>query len=104
MLLWEALEGGGESDETERERRDGFREKARSLVEGGVARHLPEDARVGAAQDLLFTTMGLIAWNFAVPRMARMALDEETDQATFARRRATVIEAARTLAANANAE
>lgn len=69
-----------------------------------MARHLPEDARVGAAQDLLFTTMGLIAWNFAVPRMARMALDEETDQATFARRRATVIEAARTLAANANAE
>ncbi|WP_406069425.1 TetR family transcriptional regulator [Streptomyces sp. NBC_01020] len=100
LLLWEALEAGDEP-ESEQERRDGFREKVRHLVDGGVARHLPEDARVRAAQDLLFTIMGLIAWNFAVPRMARMALDEETDEAAFARRRETVIEAARTLAANA---
>ncbi|MDT0548596.1 MULTISPECIES: TetR family transcriptional regulator [unclassified Streptomyces] len=98
LLLWEALEASGEPDESERERRDGFREKACRLVDGGMARHLPEATRVRAAQDLLFTFMGLIAWNFAVPRMCRMILDEETDQAALARRRETVIEAARALA------
>jgi len=98
LLLWEALEAGDQPDEIERQRRDGFREKVHHLVDGGVARHLPEDARVRAAQDLLFTVMGLIAWNFAVPRMCRLVLDEETDQAAFARRRETVIEVARRLA------
>jgi AcrR family transcriptional regulator len=94
LLLWEALEASDEPDE--RERRDVFREKAHQLAAGGPA-HLPEDARVRAAQDLLFTIMGLIAWNFAVPRMCRQALDEETDQAALARRRETVIEVARRL-------
>ncbi len=98
LLLWEALEANAEPGETEQERRDGFREKARQLVDGGVARHLPGEERVRAAQDLLFTLMGLIAWNFAVPRMARMVLDEESDQAALARRRETVIEVARRLA------
>ena len=99
LLLWEALEAGGEAGEAERERRDGFRGKVRQLAAGGVARRLPEEQRVRAIQDLLFTLMGLIAWNFAVPGMARMVLDEETDQAVLARRRETVIETARTLAA-----
>jgi hypothetical protein len=94
LLLWEALEASDEPDE--RERRDAFREKAHQLAAGSPA-HLPEDARVRAAQDLLFTIMGLIAWNFAVPRMCRQALDEETDQAALARRRETVIEVARKL-------
>ncbi|MFB9840304.1 TetR/AcrR family transcriptional regulator [Actinoallomurus acaciae] len=96
LLLWEALEapdGAGES-----ERRAGFQEKVHHLVAGGVARHLPEDARVRAAQDLLFTIMGLIAWNFAVPGTCRVVLGEETDQAALARRRETVIEVARRLA------
>ncbi|MEU5030770.1 TetR family transcriptional regulator [Streptomyces milbemycinicus] len=101
LLLWEALEACDEPDESERKRRDGFREKARRLVDVGGAHHLPEAARVRAAQDLLFTLMGLIAWNFAVPKMCRTILDEETDQAALARRRETVIEAARTLAATA---
>ncbi|MBF8189745.1 TetR family transcriptional regulator [Nonomuraea sp. K274] len=99
LLLWEALEACDEPGESERERRDGFREKVHQLVDGGVAHHLPEDARVHAAQDLLFTVMGLIAWNFAVPRMCRIVLDEKTDQAALARRRQTVIEVARRLAA-----
>ena len=99
LLLWEALEGDGEPGETERERRDGFREKVRQFAAGGAARRLPEEQRVRATQDLLFTLMGLIAWNFAVPRMARMVLDEETDQAALARRRETVIDVARRLAA-----
>lgn len=96
LLLWEALEACDDSGESER--RDAFREKIRHLTDAGVARHLPEDARVRACQDLLFTIMGLIAWNFAVPGMCRLVLDEETDQAALARRRATVVEAARRLA------
>lgn len=98
LLLWEALEAGDEAGESERERRDGFREKVHHLVDSGAARHLPEGARVRAVQDLLFTLMGMIAWNFAVPRMCRLVLDEETEQAAFARRRETVVEAARRLA------
>lgn len=99
LLLWEALETGDVPGETEQERRDGFREKIRQLADGGVARHLPGEERVRTTQDLVFTLMGLIAWNFAVPRLARLVLDEETDQAALARRRETVIEAARRLAA-----
>ncbi|MEU7690621.1 TetR/AcrR family transcriptional regulator [Microbispora hainanensis] len=98
LLLWEALEVRDEPGESERERRDAFREKAGQLADAGPACHLPEDARVRAAQDLLFTVMGLISWNFAVPRMCRLVLDEETEEAAFARRRETVIEAVRRLA------
>jgi AcrR family transcriptional regulator len=97
LLLWEALEASGTPDESERERRDGFREKARYIADAGVAPHLAEDERLRAAQDLLFTIMGLIAWNFAVPRMCRMILDEETDEAALSRRRETVIGVVRTL-------
>ncbi len=99
LLLWEALEVSDEPGESERERRGAFRDKVHHLADAGVASSLPEDARVRAVQDLLFTTMGLIAWNFAVPRMCRLVLDEETDQAALARRRETVIDVARTLAA-----
>ncbi|MBM9506303.1 TetR family transcriptional regulator [Actinacidiphila acididurans] len=103
LLLWEALEAGAEPDGGERERRAAFRDKADDLVEAGVADHLPEGARVRAGQDLLFTLMGLIAWNFAVPEMCRMVLDEDTHQAALVRRRETVIETARTLATTAGA-
>jgi AcrR family transcriptional regulator len=99
LLLWEALEACGESDETGQDSHVGFREKAHRLVAAGMNAHLPEDTRVRATQDQLFTLMGLIAWNFAVPRMCRMILDEETDEAALDRRRATVIDVARALAA-----
>ncbi|MER5523816.1 TetR family transcriptional regulator [Streptomyces sp. NPDC002677] len=98
LLMWEALEAGDEPGEGARGRRDAFREKTHRLVAGGVAGDLPEEARVRAAQDLLFTLMGLISWNFAVPKMCRMVLDEDTYEAALTRRRATVIETARTLA------
>ncbi|MEV0406144.1 TetR family transcriptional regulator [Actinoallomurus sp. NPDC050550] len=98
LLLWEALEACGEPDEGERERHKAFREKVHRLADGGVAHDLAEEARVRAAQDLLFTIMGLIAWNFAVPRTCRLVLDEETEQAALARRRETVVETARRLA------
>ncbi|MEU6428203.1 TetR family transcriptional regulator [Microbispora sp. NPDC046973] len=100
LLLWEALEAGDEPAESEgeSERRAAFREKTHQLLDGGAVGHLPEDARVRACQDLLFTVMGLIAWNFAVPGMCRLVLDEETEQAALDRRRATVVEVARRLA------
>lgn len=98
LLLWDALEVGDEPGEGEHEWRDGFREKVGQLMDAGAAGDLAEDARVRASQDLLFTIMGLISWNFAVPRMCRLVLDEETEQAALARRRETVIETARRLA------
>lgn len=99
LLLWEALEGGDDLDETEPARRAEFRDKVQYLVDGGMLAHLPAKDRVRAVQDMLFTIMGLISWNFAVPRMGRIILDEDTDRAALARRRETVIQAARTLAA-----
>lgn len=102
LQMWEALEAPGESGDSERERRDGVQEKVQQLVHGGMTRDLPPDVRVRAAQDLLFTIMGLIAWNFAVPRTCRLVLNEETDEAALARRRATVVETARRLATAAH--
>jgi AcrR family transcriptional regulator len=99
LLMWEALEAGDAPGEGRRERRAAFQEKVGHLVAGGVAGDLPEDACVRTTQDLLFTVMGLIAWNFAVPGMCRLILDEATDEAALARRRATVVETARRLAA-----
>ena len=87
LLLWEALEAGAEGD---RERRDAFRAKAQQVAAAGLP--------VRTAQDLLFTLMSLIAWNFAVPATCRQVLDEDTDEAARARRRATVVETARLLA------
>jgi AcrR family transcriptional regulator len=97
LLLWEALETRAGPDASEPERGGAFQAKVHQLVDGGVGRDLPEHGRIRAAQDLLFTIMGLIAWNFAMPRMCRMVLDEKTDQAAWARRRETVISIARSL-------
>ncbi|POM22731.1 HTH-type transcriptional repressor NicS [Actinomadura rubteroloni] len=100
LLLWESLEACDAPAAEDHERRDGYRAKVHGLVDCGMARHLPEEARVPAVQDLVFTVMGLVAWNFAVPQMCRMVLDEETSEAALARRRAAVVAAARTLAAD----
>lgn len=96
LLLWEALETP--DDDVDEDRRDAFRDKATQLVGEGLAGHLPERDRLRATQDLLFTVMSLIAWNFAVPAMCRATLNEPTTRAALARRRQAVIEAARTLA------
>ncbi|MGZ0199093.1 TetR family transcriptional regulator [Streptomyces sp. RM1] len=117
LLLWEALEsagpdsagastagGNGDGDGQESAsgagHRDSFRAKAARLARAGD-RWAPEDVRLRAAQDLLFSLMSLISWNFAVPRTCRAVLGEETDAAALDRRRTAVIEAARTLAAGA---
>ncbi|MBO0852848.1 MAG: TetR family transcriptional regulator [Nocardia sp.] len=103
LLLWEALEGGDELDESEPDRRADMRTKIRHLVDDSSANRHSTGTRLRATQDLMFTIMALVSWNFAVPRMCRIVLDEETDQAALTRRRETVIETARALAAAHNA-
>jgi len=97
LLLWEALENGGGPVQGEEERRSGYRENVRALVDGGVGAGLDELERTRKAQDWLFTLIGLVAWNFAVPQLCRLILDEQEEGATLARRRAAVVEAVRAL-------
>ncbi|GAA4293356.1 AcrR family transcriptional regulator [Actinomadura luteofluorescens] len=97
LLLWEALETPGEV-QGEAERREEFRRKAARFTENGAGGGPADPARARAVQDLMFTVFGLIAWNFAVPQLRRVVLDEEDDAASVARRRASVMEAARVLA------
>jgi AcrR family transcriptional regulator len=88
LLLWEALESGGERVEGEEERREIYEGHTTALVAGGV------ESRT-AAQDLLFTVLGLVAWNFSVPQLRRLVLDEPDAARSLARRRATVVDLAR---------
>lgn len=98
LLLWEALETRGEVP-GEDERRETFRWKVRQYTDQGDGEDPAESgARSRDVQDMLFTVFGLIAWNFAVPQLRRLILDEEDEAVALARRRATVIEAARTIA------
>ncbi|MGW5416828.1 TetR family transcriptional regulator [Actinomadura geliboluensis] len=96
LLLWEALETRGEV-QGEDERREAFRRKADRFAgaAGGSAEPGAGSPEVG---DLMFTVFGLIAWNFAVPQLRRLILDEDDEAAALARRRAAVLEAARVLA------
>ncbi|GAB2836661.1 TetR family transcriptional regulator [Actinocorallia aurea] len=100
LVLWEALENGPGPVAGEAERREGYRDIVCGLVEGGVAASVPEgEARTRAAQDWMFTFLGLIAWSFAAPQLCRLILDEDDEAAALARRRAAVVEAVRALAA-----
>ncbi|MCP9949563.1 TetR/AcrR family transcriptional regulator [Actinomadura madurae] len=97
LLLWEALETPDRT-QGEAERREEFQRKARHFTEHGAGGGTPDPDRSQAVQDLMFTVFGLIAWNFAVPQLRRIVLDEEDEAAALARRRASVMEAARVLA------
>jgi AcrR family transcriptional regulator len=90
LLLWEALEAGRQV-EGEEERRESYR----GHVDGLLAAGLPDRAR---AQDWLFTILGLVAWNFAVPQVRRLILDEPDTERAVARRREVVVELAGVLA------
>ncbi|MGC4957567.1 TetR/AcrR family transcriptional regulator [Actinomadura citrea] len=97
LLLWEALESR-EEVQGELERREMYREIVRGAQAGGIAGGPSgEDAR-RLAQDWMFTILGLVAWNFAVPQLCRLVLDEDDEAAALARRRASVVETARVLA------
>lgn len=98
LLLWEALETGRDPVQGEEERREAYRENVRGLVEAGVGAGSPAAERTREAQDWMFTLIGLVAWNFAVPQLRRLILDEDDERAALARRRAAAIEAVRVLA------
>ncbi|WP_412519298.1 TetR family transcriptional regulator [Actinomadura madurae] len=97
LLLWEALETPDRT-QGETERREEFQRKARYFTEHGAGGGTPDPDRSQAVQDLMFTVFGLIAWNFAVPQLRRIVLNEEDEAAALARRRTSVMEAARVLA------
>ncbi|WP_344896137.1 TetR family transcriptional regulator [Nonomuraea antimicrobica] len=94
LLLWEALEVGEGQVEGEQERKESYR----GHVDGLTAASLPERA---TAQDWLFTILGLVAWNFSVPQLRRLILDEPDPERALARRRAAVMDLARVLAEQA---
>jgi AcrR family transcriptional regulator len=96
LLLWEALEVNGGQVEGEEERRDSYRDHVDGLMTAGM----PEKTE---AQDWLFTILGLVAWNFAVPQVRRLILDEPDQEKAIARRRAVVMDLARVLAEQAAA-
>ncbi|MGP4099671.1 TetR/AcrR family transcriptional regulator [Nonomuraea sp. KM90] len=91
LLLWEALEADGGRVEGEEERKESYRGHVGGLMSAG----LPERA---AAQEWLFTILGLVAWNFSVPQLRRLILDEPDAERAVARRRAVVVELAGVLA------
>ncbi|MBO2462145.1 TetR family transcriptional regulator [Actinomadura violacea] len=97
LLLWEALEGSGEV-QGEPERREDYRARVREFQTTGVVRAPAGEEGTRLTQDRIFTILGLVAWNFAVPQLRRLVLDEDDDEAALARRRASVVETARALA------
>ncbi|WP_123667415.1 TetR/AcrR family transcriptional regulator [Actinocorallia herbida] len=100
LLLWEALETAGGPVVGEAERREGYVAVVNDLVEGGAADAFPEgEPRTRAAQDWMFTLLGLVAWNFAVPQLCRLVLDEQDQEIALDRRRATLVETVRALTA-----
>ncbi|NUW34352.1 TetR family transcriptional regulator [Nonomuraea sp. SMC257] len=104
LLLWEALESGPGPVLGEDERRAAYRDNVRDLLGAGVAAGLDEPARTHAAQDWMFTLLGLVAWNFAVPQLCRLVLDEDDERTALARRRSAVVGAVRALAAQRQEE
>ncbi|HEX3964639.1 MAG TPA: TetR family transcriptional regulator [Trebonia sp.] len=98
LLLWEALESADGPVQGEQERREAYRGNVRDLVEAGVGGGREEPERTREAQDWMFTLIGLVAWNFAVPQLRGLILDGDDERAALARRRAATIEAVRTLA------
>jgi AcrR family transcriptional regulator len=94
LLLWEALESAGGPVEGERERLESYRGHVGGLMAAGLD-------GPATAQDWLFTILGLVAWNFAVPQLRRLILEEPDPERAVERRRAVVVDLARVLAEQA---
>ena len=93
LLLWEGLAGAGIADEAERTAH--YRDKTaiyrRAQDDGSLAGHLDAD-------HLVFMTIALAAWWFAVPQLALMITGAGAgDPTELSRRRATVVRAAQLL-------
>lgn len=94
LLLWEGLGGGPPANEAQRAAH--YREKAaayrRAQHDGILADHVD-------GSHLVFLIIGLAAWWFSVPQLAQMVTGESNDDPDErARRRSTVVQAARRLA------
>lgn len=94
LLLWEGL-GGFVADERNRSRH--YREKVQTVATAQREGHLDDGIEPA---HLVFLLISLSAWWYSVPQLAQMLAGPEVRAATeTARRRASVMEAARRLAA-----
>ena len=94
LLLWESLSGGPVADEANRTAHYKSKEQAYATAQAeGV---LDDDLDPA---HLVFLIIGLNAWWFSAPQLARMLTGaDDHDPGEHARRRATVVRAARRLA------
>jgi AcrR family transcriptional regulator len=97
LLLWEGLataRGGPIADEANRTAH--YKDKAHAYAVAQQNAVLDDDLR---AEHLVFLIIGLAAWWFSVPQLARMLTDaDDGDVGEHARRRASVVRAAQRLA------
>jgi AcrR family transcriptional regulator len=95
LLLWEGLAGGHAAEEIKRSAH--YQDKVEAVAAAQRAGHV--DAGLDPAH-LVFLLTALAAWWGSVPQLARMLTDTDPDdEQERARRRASVVEAARRLAA-----
>jgi AcrR family transcriptional regulator len=96
LFHWEALAYGESEIPDEKSRSAYYRQKVRdvqSAQRDGLIASEPD------ARHLLFLTLAMADWWFAVPQMARMITGTTADtKREYARRRAAVVEAARRIA------
>jgi AcrR family transcriptional regulator len=94
LLLWEGLAGGPVADETNRTAH--YQHKAQAYAAAQKAGVLDDELDPA---HLVFLIIGLAAWWFSVPQLARMLTGaDDSDAAEHARRRAFVVRAAERLA------
>jgi AcrR family transcriptional regulator len=94
LLLWEGLAGGPVADEVNRTAH--YQHKAQAYAAAQQAGILDDDLDPA---HLVFLIIGLAAWWFSVPQLARMLTGaDDNNPAEHARRRAFVVRAAERLA------
>ncbi|MEU4225172.1 TetR family transcriptional regulator [Nonomuraea sp. NPDC026600] len=93
LLLWEGLAGGPVADEASRAAH--YQHKTRAYAAAQRAGVVDDDLD---PEHLVFMIIGLSAWWFSVPHLARMLTGADDDRAEHARRRASVVRAAQRLA------
>jgi AcrR family transcriptional regulator len=94
LLLWEGLAGGPVADEANRTVH--YQRKVQAFADAQHAGVLADDLD---AAHLVFLIIGLAAWWFSAPQLARMLTGaDDGDPAEHARRRAFVVRAAERLA------
>jgi AcrR family transcriptional regulator len=92
LLLWEGLAGGPVADEARRTAH--YQDKTRAYAAAQRAGLVDDDLD---PEHLVFMLIGLSAWWFSVPNLARMLTGADDDLTEHARRRASVVRAAQRL-------